>query len=551
MMYKNGGKKGIAPTLAFEPMSSANHILIHASPSWGHNKPVAALAVFLTRARPDITITIFTTGLLYSKFMQEIESKLTSEEFNMVMTRVYVIDIAGPKVHPLAPLPSFKSAYTALYKGETIICVSSGKTFDYSNVPRVSAAIIDHFSGYAYDDIRLVSKKDVPVISFISSPAAANIQFFGPKKVGGIAPAEMETEEGRKKAKIELYAILNAIASKPFDLSSMLKSTHPSNAPGEVASYDPDEFEIIQIPGVPPMYTHEASPQASLPITSIVERLCQIYTPAGDAVIIVSNATYDGKTLDALKNWLEKPVYALGPLTLPTPKAQADNSNIAVTDFLNKMHTSFGDRSLVYISFGTFFIPSDVEKVWTAIGALVASKTPFIFAHASPLFQLTEEKKAWINNSGVGLELSWSPQQLVLGHKVTGWFLTHGGWNSIMEAFESKIPLIIWPINGDQPFNAANLSLNHKAAFELIEVRSGENGTKPLLRFKNTGYTPSFTIEGVRKEFEGVLAKIKGEEGQLVRSNFERLADEMANNWQGGESEKNFNAFLTKFVDSK
>ncbi|KIK52865.1 glycosyltransferase family 1 protein [Collybiopsis luxurians FD-317 M1] len=258
--------------------------------------------------------------------------------------------------------------------------------------------------------------------------------------------------------------------------------------------------------------------------------------------------------MGTLKNWLggfDQPVYPIGPLTLPTPKGKEDKSNdVEVVEFLDKMRLRSGKRSLIYISFGTFFVPSEIEKVWAVIEALITSETPFIFAHASPLLSVTEEKKAWINNSGVGLELSWSPQQVILEHEVTGWFLTHGGWNSIMEAFESKIPLIIWPINGDQPLNAANLTLIHKAAFELIEVRGGEDGTKPLLRFKDTEYTPSFTIEGVKEEFIGVLEKIKGEEGQVVRKNFEKLSEEMGKSWHdGGESNSNFNDFLAKFVD--
>ena len=75
-------------------------------------------------------------------------------------------------------------------------------------------------------------------------------------------------------------------------------------------------------------------------------------------------------------------------------------------------------------------------------------------------------------------------------------------------------------MGADQPVNAAQLSITHKAAFELIEVRSGDKGTKPVLRFENTEYKPTFTVEAVKVEVEGLLANIKGEEGQAVRLNF-------------------------------
>lgn len=105
-------------------------------------------------------------------------------------------------------------------------------------------------------------------------------------------------------------------------------------------------------------------------------------------------------------------------------------------------------------------------------------------------------------------------------------------------------------MSADQPINAATLTLIHKAAFELIGVRSGKDGTKPLLRFRDTGYSPSFTAEGVKQEFEKLLEKIKGEEGQLVRRNFEALSDKFGKSWdEGGESKRDLDRFLTKFLN--
>jgi UDP:flavonoid glycosyltransferase YjiC (YdhE family) len=35
----------------------------------------------------------------------------------------------------------------------------------------------------------------------------------------------------------------------------------------------------------------------------------------------------------------------------------------------------------------------------------------------------------------------WVPQADVLAHQATGWFLTHGGSNSVLEAIRLKVPL--------------------------------------------------------------------------------------------------------------
>lgn len=109
---------------------------------------------------------------------------------------------------------------------------------------------------------------------------------------------------------------------------------------------------------------------------------------------------------------------------------------------------------------------------------------------------------------------------------------------------------IFWPLGADQPANAAYLSIVHKAAFELIEVRSGENGTKPLRRFENTDYKPTFTTDAVKTEAVGLLAKLKGEEGKVVRSNFQKLSEKMMKSWDEGEESRNeLNDFYKKFVD--
>lgn len=104
-------------------------------------------------------------------------------------------------------------------------------------------------------------------------------------------------------------------------------------------------------------------------------------------------------------------------------------------------------------------------------------------------------------------------------------------------------------MSGDQPINAAMLTCTHNAAFELIEVRSGKNGTKPLLRFENTDYKPSFTVDAVRAEIEGLLVKIKGEEGRMVRYNFEKLCDDMSSSWEdGGECSVGLQEFFRNVV---
>ncbi|XP_020098472.1 anthocyanidin 5,3-O-glucosyltransferase-like [Ananas comosus] len=48
---------------------------------------------------------------------------------------------------------------------------------------------------------------------------------------------------------------------------------------------------------------------------------------------------------------------------------------------------------------------------------------------------------------------SWAPQREVLAHESVGGFVTHCGWNSVLEAICSGVPMIAWPLYAEQWMN--------------------------------------------------------------------------------------------------
>lgn len=53
-----------------------------------------------------------------------------------------------------------------------------------------------------------------------------------------------------------------------------------------------------------------------------------------------------------------------------------------------------------------------------------------------------------------GLVVNWAPQSRVLSHKSIGGFVSHCGWNSVLEAMYYGVAIIAMPIKLDQPPNA-------------------------------------------------------------------------------------------------
>ncbi|KAI7733673.1 hypothetical protein M8C21_019164 [Ambrosia artemisiifolia] len=109
--------------------------------------------------------------------------------------------------------------------------------------------------------------------------------------------------------------------------------------------------------------------------------------------------------------------------------------------------------SVAYISFGTKFCPPPHELVAIA-EALESTKTPFLWSinkDSQTHLPLGFVERTTANGSGK--VVPWAPQVQVLDHIATGVFVTHGGWNSVLESIGSGVPMICRPLIGDQPIN--------------------------------------------------------------------------------------------------
>ncbi|KAG9441568.1 hypothetical protein H6P81_017422 [Aristolochia fimbriata] len=68
---------------------------------------------------------------------------------------------------------------------------------------------------------------------------------------------------------------------------------------------------------------------------------------------------------------------------------------------------------------------------------------------------------------------SWAPQAAILSHDSVGGFVTHCGWNSILEAICAGVPMVAWPLYAEQKLNKVFLT---KEAQLAIPVSEEENG---------------------------------------------------------------------------
>lgn len=116
-------------------------------------------------------------------------------------------------------------------------------------------------------------------------------------------------------------------------------------------------------------------------------------------------------------------------------------------------------RSVLYVSFGSLVKLSHSQLVEFLHG-LVLSGYPFLWViRQDVLFDDDTdgviEKEYQVGPKEKGYIVDWAPQEQVLTHHAVGGFLTHCGWNSILESIMARVPLICWPNWGDQCINSA------------------------------------------------------------------------------------------------
>ncbi|XP_016514126.1 nuatigenin 3-beta-glucosyltransferase-like [Nicotiana tabacum] len=115
-------------------------------------------------------------------------------------------------------------------------------------------------------------------------------------------------------------------------------------------------------------------------------------------------------------------------------------------------------NSVLYVNFGSMVrFPND--QLSEIALALEAANCPFIWVVREQEKNQEDGENGHFNwwpngfkeniveKNKMGLIIQgWAPQVLILKHRSIGGFLTHCGWNSILEALTVGLPLITWPL---------------------------------------------------------------------------------------------------------
>jgi hypothetical protein len=69
--------------------------------------------------------------------------------------------------------------------------------------------------------------------------------------------------------------------------------------------------------------------------------------------------------------------------------------------------------------------------------------------------------------SEIGKIIGWAPQVDILAHPSIGGFVSHCGWNSMLESIWFDVPIATWPLYAEQQFNAFLMIVEFGLAIEI------------------------------------------------------------------------------------
>lgn len=126
-----------------------------------------------------------------------------------------------------------------------------------------------------------------------------------------------------------------------------------------------------------------------------------------------------------------------------------------------------GSSAVIYVSFGTQARLSGDQMDEIAYGLEMAG-CRFIWAVLSGTWASDEGWERRVEGRGL-VVCDWVDQRSILAHPAVGGFLSHCGWNSVLESLSMGVPLLAWPMGAEQPLNAKYVAMGLKAGLMVSQ----------------------------------------------------------------------------------
>lgn len=155
-------------------------------------------------------------------------------------------------------------------------------------------------------------------------------------------------------------------------------------------------------------------------------------------------------------------VWCVGPLLLYDQiegVRNGPNGPNPSTKWAEWLNQQMGGKSVIYVSFGSQSNLSETQLDELAYGLELSGHNYFWIVRS----------KTWNPPcDGRGLIVrEWVDQRWILAHEAIGGFLSHCGWNSVLESLSEGVPILAWPMFAEQHLNAKYLVEELKVGLQV------------------------------------------------------------------------------------
>ncbi|KAG7542821.1 UDP-glucuronosyl/UDP-glucosyltransferase [Arabidopsis thaliana x Arabidopsis arenosa] len=205
--------------------------------------------------------------------------------------------------------------------------------------------------------------------------------------------------------------------------------------------------------------------------------------PKMKGILVNTVAELEPQALKMFNNGDNLPqAYPVGPVLHLENNSQDDEKQSEILQWLDEQPP----KSVVFLCFGSMGGFNEEQTREIAI-ALDRSGYRFLWSlrRASPNF-LTERPGDYTNLEEVlpegfldrtmdrGKIIGWAPQVAVLEKPAIGGFVTHCGWNSMLESLWFGVPMVTWPLYAEQKINAFEMVEELGLAVEIRKYFRGD-----------------------------------------------------------------------------
>ncbi|CAN0923161.1 Crocetin glucosyltransferase 3 [Linum grandiflorum] len=428
--------------------SNSDHIVMLPFMAHGHLIPFLSLAQKIQRRRPDITITIATTPLN----TQYLRSSLAGSNNNSNNIRLHDLPLSSEEYGlppgaentenlPLDMMINLFLSSTTLESPVNDLIVKI--TAEDGGRPPL-CVISDVFFGWAND---VAAANKTPNFTFTTGGAYGTLAYTS---IWLNRPHRRA--DGQEQEEEEYFDVPGFGDGRRFHITQLHKFLRKADGTDSWS-----KFFQIQLP---------KSLESHGWLCNSVEEI----EPLG---------------FELLRKYTNRQIYGIGPL-LPNEFLLGSSSSSRAT---TKTHGVSPEKcsewlqlhepgSVLYISFGSQNSINPSQMMELAIGLEQSSVSAFVWVIRPPIGfdRKSEFRPEWLpegfeermKESKRGLLIrNWAPQLEILSHESVGGFLSHCGWNSVLESLSQGVPIIGWPLAAEQAFNSKMLVEEMGVAVEL------------------------------------------------------------------------------------